>query len=89
MVLAHSVLMSNLRLSAICFGIQVRSAPVSNRTCIFLLLILGSLNLEMVHSVLGDDVAEHTSPFNVGMDEMSFAVFGSTLYTSLLCSALS
>ena len=50
----------------------------------FLLCILGSLNLDTVHSILGDDVEEHTSPIKVGMD-----VFGATLYTSLLCSALS
>ena len=86
---AHSVLMSSLRLSARCLGMQILSAPVSSLTCIRLLLILGSLNFNTVHSMLVDADVAQTSPLNVGMDGTSLVVPGSTLLASLECRSLS
>ena len=89
MVFAHSVLMSNLRLSAKCLGMQVTSAPISSLIGIGLLLILGSLNFDTVHSMLADAYVAQTSPLKVGMDGTSLVVPGSTLLVFLECKSLS
>ena len=81
-VFAVSVFTWSFKLSAICFRIQVTSAPVSNLIVIFLLLILGSLNLETLQMMLAEAEVAQTSPLRVGMEESSLNVL---VLFSLLC----
>ena len=55
---------------------------MSSLTVILLLLILGSLNFDTLHTILAEAEVAQTSPLSVGMEESSLIV---PVLVSLLC----